>query len=225
MRLGQNWVIPGSGGATFGARRYTISQNMAAHSKDLGRDPSALGRGSRSSMYEALTICALGGGVEEEQGLVDDTTACASSADETAHNTSGATRHEGHDSVGSSAASLKEDSRQDHHDHGCWEALVNDTDQHGCNTCKQTQLVNKVLQNSGGLRQCPQDPETSTAVSHTQEVTRSKPPLRPDACSRSLTHSHGGDRMRPRAILKTRGASSRCTRGGHAFQETTCSMR
>ena len=55
---------------------------------------------------KTLTVGALGGCVEEEESLVDDTSRGASSADETAHNSSGAPGHKRHHTVCCSAASL-----------------------------------------------------------------------------------------------------------------------
>ncbi len=53
-----------------------------------------------------LTVGALHRGVEEEDGLVDDTTNGAPCADETAHNASGAAGDKGHNSIRGSAATL-----------------------------------------------------------------------------------------------------------------------
>lgn len=57
----------------------------------------------------ARTVGALGGGVEEEEGLVNDTSAGASSGDKATHNAGGAARHEGHHAVCGSAAGLHPD--------------------------------------------------------------------------------------------------------------------
>jgi hypothetical protein len=54
----------------------------------------------------ARTVGAVHGGVEEEDGLVDDAAAGAARADQAAHNARGAAGHEGDHAVGGAAAAL-----------------------------------------------------------------------------------------------------------------------
>lgn len=71
-----------------------------------GAMSSAIDMGSGGELREGRTVCAVDRGVEEEESLVDDATDRATGADEATHNAGGAARHEGHHSVGCSAAAL-----------------------------------------------------------------------------------------------------------------------
>ncbi len=71
-----------------------------------GQQKSVSRQNERGSKGEERTVGALGRGVEEEDGLVDDTADGATGTDKAAHNSSGATGHKGDDSVGGTAAGL-----------------------------------------------------------------------------------------------------------------------
>ena len=68
---------------------------------------------------KTLTVGTLGGGVEEEESLVDDTSRGASSTDQTTHDSGGSPGHKRHHAVCRSAASLQQHSHPSYDSNGC----------------------------------------------------------------------------------------------------------
>ena len=86
---------------------YTVYVNTVADvamdiTKGLNRHPGGVGG------LGGLTVGAYCRSVEEEDGLVDDTSTCTSSTDKATDNACGTTGHKWHNTIGGSTAGLQD---------------------------------------------------------------------------------------------------------------------